>query len=87
MSSPDPTELRRIKWRCRRGMLELDIMLQGFFEQRFQALDSQQQQMFTRLLDYPDQSLLEWLSTHPDNADKDVKDIVEQLQHFNSADA
>lgn len=84
MNSLDPTELRRIKWRCRRGMLELDVMLQGFFEKRFQKLDYQQQLMFTRLLDYPDQDLLEWLSGNPDDANKDVKDIVEQLQRFDS---
>ncbi|HEC13902.1 MAG TPA: succinate dehydrogenase assembly factor 2 [Acidiferrobacteraceae bacterium] len=87
MNSLDPTALRRIKWRCRRGMLELDMMLQSFFEQRFENLDCQQQQMFTRLLDYPDQSLLEWLSGAPIDADKDVRDIVEQLRHFSSAGA
>ena len=87
MNNFDATELRRIKWRCRRGMLELDMMLQDFFKQRFQGLDSQQQRMFVRLLDYPDQSLLEWLSGDPQSADKDVKAIVEQIHHFNPAGA
>lgn len=28
----------KIRWKCRRGMLELDIILENFYEQQFQTL-------------------------------------------------
>jgi len=49
----------RIRWRCRRGLLELDLVLQGFLERRFDRLDAEQRQRFDELLDEPDNDLLD----------------------------
>ena len=53
--------MNRLRWKCRRGMLELDIMLNKFLEEGYQALTKQQQQDFNELLEYPDTVLLELL--------------------------
>lgn len=47
-------ELERIRWRCRRGLLELDIVLGRFIEQHYMGLDEAQQAAFEVLLDMPD---------------------------------
>ena len=52
---------QRLRWQCRRGMLELDLLLQSFLENKYYELDDLEQQDFNRLLDIPDQELLELL--------------------------
>lgn len=58
----DETTLRRLRWRCRRGMRELDVLLTGFLDARFAALDAEQQESFASLLECQDPDLLEWLT-------------------------
>ncbi len=53
--------LAELQWRCRRGMLELDVFLQRFLQQGYGQLDAAQRASFFELLDYPDQELLELL--------------------------
>jgi len=43
-------EQRRLAWRCRRGMLELDIVLQAFVRQHFDTLDMEQLHVFDAML-------------------------------------
>jgi antitoxin CptB len=44
------TDLGRLRWRCRRGMKELDVLLTRYVEQRFAAAPAAEQQEFERLL-------------------------------------
>jgi succinate dehydrogenase flavin-adding protein (antitoxin of CptAB toxin-antitoxin module) len=52
-------EFDRIRWRCRRGLLELDLVLKQFLENRFDALDPGERRLFDELLDTPDNDLLD----------------------------
>jgi antitoxin CptB len=54
-------ELTRIRWHCRRGMLELDVLLQGFFDHCYEKLEPQQQSQFQTLLNEQDVYLYAWL--------------------------
>ena len=47
-------EQRRLAWRCRRGMLELDIVLQRFVATRFDGLTLAEMTQFDALLELPD---------------------------------
>lgn len=47
-------EQRRLAWRCRRGLLELDIVLQRFVNGQFGTLSLREQQAFDALLELPD---------------------------------
>ena len=47
----------RLRWACRRGMLELDLILLPFFENQFSQLSESEQQAFTALLAEPDQDI------------------------------
>ncbi len=58
----DPDVERRLRWRCRRGLLELDIVLARFVEQRYAALDAAQQAAFDALLDMPDTVLWDMIT-------------------------
>lgn len=47
-------EQRRFSWRCRRGLLELDIILQAFVQEHFDSLNILELQAFDDLLALPD---------------------------------
>ena len=66
------TERSRLLWQCRRGMLELDAMLQAFMDKAYDDLTEQQQKAFEILLQTPDQLLLEYLMGRTIPIDKDV---------------
>lgn len=60
-----------IRWRCRRGMLELDVLLSRFFDQHYQDLSQEQKQLFLKLLSEEDQDLFRWLvEGHSKNLDE-----------------
>ena len=50
-----------IKWRCRRGVLELDVIFERFFDQAYDALSAEEQLLFAELLEKPDPILQQWL--------------------------
>jgi antitoxin CptB len=52
-------EVRRLSWRCRRGLLELDIVLQRFSENHLAGLTKQELLAFDSLLDLPDNEFLD----------------------------
>ncbi|MHA7840599.1 MAG: FAD assembly factor SdhE [Gammaproteobacteria bacterium] len=52
---------KRIRWACRRGMLELDVLLLPFFEKSFASLTVTEQAGFVALLSESDQDLYNWL--------------------------
>ncbi len=54
--------LERVRWRCRRGLLELDIVLGRFIEQHYAGLDVAGQGAFDALLDLPDTELWNLIS-------------------------
>lgn len=58
---PDPVSMERVRWRCRRGLLELDIVL-GRFIERYASLNLQQKVVFDELLDLPDTELWDMIS-------------------------
>ena len=78
----DPLHSRnRLAWQCRRGMRELDVLLNSFLKHRYVRLDARERDSFARLLEYPDAVLLEWLMGRMIPADKDVADIVQEIRH------
>ena len=70
----------RLRWRCRRGMLELDLLLQGFLDRGYAKLSLDRQKVFENLLDYPDDVLLELLMGRSAAADPEVADVIEEIR-------
>ncbi len=61
------TEHALLKWCCRRGMKELDVLLERYLEYRFPLAASDERQAFVELLDLPDPDFASFLlgRTHP----------------------
>ncbi|MGD9872549.1 MAG: succinate dehydrogenase assembly factor 2 [Thauera sp.] len=53
--------LRRLRWRCRRGLLELDLWLEHFVIASLNGLSEEECSAFEALLQEADADLLAWL--------------------------
>ncbi len=61
-SMPKEYNLKQLRWQCRRGIKEVEVILGPFFERHFEVLEPELQQAFVALLDAPDADLFEWLT-------------------------
>lgn len=73
-------EADRLRWRCRRGMLELDALLLPFFDRYYAQLEDRERIAFERLLEYPDQVLLEVLMERMSPSDPSIADVVTKIR-------
>ena len=55
-------EVSRLRWRCRRGMRELDQLLGWYLDTRYPVADDATKAAFSTLLEQPDPELWDWLS-------------------------
>lgn len=69
-------DINRIRWHCRRGMLELDMVLARFLDTHATQLSAPQWQEFERLLDLADQELWQRIRDRAVTAS-----VVEQWLH------
>ena len=69
-------EIDRLRWRCRRGMLELDLLLGRFLETGYAQLDTSQREGFAKLLAAPDVELAAWIAGTSEPPDKEMREIL-----------
>jgi antitoxin CptB len=79
-SLPDPASLKRVQWRCRRGLLELDIFLQPFVATQYVKLSEAEKLVFDELLDLPDNTFWDMLSGRQANDDADQAALLEKIK-------
>ena len=60
-AAPDADTLRRLRWRCRRGLLENDLFIDRFFAQHGERLTNALVQGLLELMDLSDNDLLDLL--------------------------
>jgi len=70
------TNIERLRWQCRRGMLELDVLLEGFLEQRYISLSPRLQRHFFQLLEFPDPIIHAWCVGGENPADEEFTELV-----------
>ena len=68
-----------MRWRSRRGMLELDLLLQPFFDEVFRDLPYENQLNFVKLLEQDDPDLLMWFSNKAVPEDQELADLVQLI--------
>lgn len=69
----------RLKWACRRGMLELDVLLLPFVEAAWDSLSFTQQETFERLLTCDDPDLFAWFMGHQTCEDIELAAMVKLI--------
>ena len=76
----DPTELNRLKWRCKRGLLENDLFIERFFREQGSALTARHVAGLQALMDLPDNELLDLLLVRREpEGDLDIPEVNEVL--------
>lgn len=77
---------QRAVWRSRRGMLELELLLQPFIQYAFGDLPPTAQDAYERLLEFDDWDLFEWLQGRASPpqiaADGELADILDRIRRF-----
>ncbi len=74
------SSLSALRWQCRRGMLELDILLNAFLDTQYAQLSIIQRGTFEVLLSYPDQTLFELLMGKMASSNPAIAEIVKQVR-------
>jgi antitoxin CptB len=72
--------LERIRWRSRRGLLELDIVLGRFIDRHYAQLDEAGQRTFEELLDTPDNPLWDMIAGVQPVAQENQQALLELLR-------
>ncbi|MDH3288315.1 MAG: succinate dehydrogenase assembly factor 2 [Betaproteobacteria bacterium] len=73
-------DLDRIRWHCRRGLLELDLILARFMERHYENLDNEGRARFSELLERPDNDLLDWALGRGAPAEPRYQRVIELLR-------
>lgn len=70
---------RKLRWRCRRGMKELDELLLDYLTQRYLQAPVAEQQAFEGLLELPDPLLWAYLSGRRAPNDVELATLIEHI--------
>ncbi|SFE20957.1 succinate dehydrogenase assembly factor 2 [Nitrosomonas sp. Nm166] len=73
-------EFERARWRCRRGLLELDIVLLRFMDRYYMQLDEQGLEQFEQLLALPDNDLWDLITSKQVTTNDNLRQVLELLQ-------
>ena len=80
----DERGLSKLKWRCRRGLLENDLFIERFFQRHEAGLTVRQAQALSQLMELPDNDLLDLLlcRTEPEGEldTADVREVIAMLR-------
>ena len=69
----------RLRWACRRGMLELDVLFMPFVDEAYDDLSVEDQFTFERLLTGQDPELFAWFMGHEVCEDKELNAMVQHI--------
>ena len=66
----------RLLWRCRRGIKEMDIILQEFINVSYDQLNDEDKNAFSKLLDEQDLDILNWIMGKDKPANDRLSNII-----------
>ena len=75
----ESTDLKKMYWHSRRGMLELDLILVPFAENILPGLAPDQVEDYRRLLAEEDQDLFQWLVKRFPVPDESLQSIIDTI--------
>jgi len=74
------SEMSRLRWLCRRGMKELDVVLVRYLENIYESATTSEQEQFRELLQMPDPDLYNLLLGREITDDPDLARFLRQLR-------
>ncbi len=80
-------ELSKLRWVCRRGMRELDVVLREYLDNYYLNSNQREQQTFKQLLELEDPILFSILMNYSEPENSEQKAIIVKLQNLFSKDS
>lgn len=80
ISGEESPEAARLRWRSRRGMLELELALAPFVERRLGRLSQREQALYAHLLEHDDWDIYDWVQGRREPADDALAAIVRAVR-------
>ena len=70
-------------WRCRRGIREMDILLQGFLEKYFDVLSAEEKKTFEQLLEETDMDIMAWIMDKAPPPSEEFAKMIQLIRKVN----
>ena len=80
MTDADELEFKRLRWRCRRGMRELDQLLVRYLEREWHQAAGPERGVFLRLLETEDDKLWHWFMAQETATDAEIAQLVAHIR-------
>lgn len=83
MNQNNPEQLdhdSKVKWHCRRGTLELDVLLNRYYDSAYPTADDEEKSLFLRLLEMQDPELLPFLMGTKVPEQQDLAALVNKIR-------
>lgn len=77
---PDQAELQRLRWRCRRGMRELDQLFGRYLDRAWRSAGAEERAVFERLVACEDDRLWKWFLGYELPDDPELHALVERIR-------
>lgn len=82
----DHSQLKaKLLWRCRRGMKELDVLMQRYVEQEYFKVSDKEKQAFDQLLKMQDPDLYGLITGRMQDTNKDIMHVVSTLTQYHQS--
>ena len=78
--SSEAANLSRLKWLCRRGMRELDVVMRSYLDNHYERASASEQALFRELLEMPDPDLYALLLGRHETQDPALARFIERLR-------
>lgn len=76
------SEIPRLRWLCRRGMKELDVVMTGYLDNYYSDAAETDQQSFKYLLEMPDPDLFAFLVGRDSTDDASIASLIITLRNL-----
>ena len=80
MNAAQDPDIKRLRWRCRRGMRELDQLLERWLDREYAAVSEVERGVFRQLLDCEDDKLWRWFLGHESPDDVEIAALVDRIR-------
>jgi len=74
------SERSRVRWRCRRGMKELDVALLGYLERHYDTASAEERRIFADLLELQDLQLHSYIIGRETPPDPAVAQVIGKIR-------
>ncbi len=85
LNEQERVHYNRVIWHSRRGMLELDLVLEPYVKNRYLELGEQDRERYCRLLTCEDQQLFNWFLNKEPVDDPELAEIVQNILEYSKS--